>query len=252
VIEISSVRSAIRQLNWHVTHTQRYVVHQAENMRLEAQHGLSDDPDWHLSGSSMEAAQTYSKLLRQEFEELTKSVADCELKQPVLRTLKRRLRATRRALKVEHTAGTLHPTTSPLYARSELLEVILLVLTDKLRIPQMYRHWNNVRFNRWFLHDYIPDVDALNGHVYRLSHVCRLVLYEDRLQVRWMTGEVLENISYDDVTAIRRIRRREKERWTFVGRGGQESCVDVSGVWNRQALESELLLKCPQVSAIDA
>jgi hypothetical protein len=248
---VASVRSALRQLEWHVKHTQRYIVHQAQNLRLEAEHGLSDDPDWHLSGAGLKSAQTYVTLLSQEFDTLKDWLANCASKQSVLTSLSRRLRATQRALKLQEAEGTLHPITSELYARSELIEVLLLALKDRVRIPRKYHLWNRFKFNGWFQYEYIPDVGALGGQVYGLSHVSRLVLYEDRLQVRWMTGRVLLEIPYSDITAIWRHRRQDTEQWTFVTNTGQRSVVTVTGVWNRSVLESDLLTRCPQVSRIE-
>lgn len=237
-----------RQLERHVRHSQRFHVENAANLRLEAEHGISDDPDWHRSGESMTAAQAYCSLLESEWSALTETLRKYPDRRSALRTTKRILQATKRLVDALDRSGELHQITSREYARQEITTHALHVLRRDYFIPQSYQRWNVTKYNPWFRYFYVHDPQALQGTVYRMSRLTRLVLHADYLQVRWMTGRILAEVQYRAIESISRVRRRAKETWYLRVPERSPVALDVSGVWNLDALKRDLVTRCSQIT----
>lgn len=245
---MSSVQSAMRQLSRHVEYTKRYLMDQAANNRLEAEDGLADDPEWHLSGDAMQSAVIYGTLLGEALSRAEKLANRATTKEALKRQVKVELERLRKRVATEERDEGFHALSSASYALSEVFEVLVLVLKGRMYVPGRYEQWNNWRCNRWYTHPYIRDEGMPFGEVYRLSRVSRLVLSRESLQVRWMTGRVLLEIPYVAITRLVPEWRKGQEYWRFFWGDSEESTIDVSQVWNLGDLRNALRAKCPNLN----
>lgn len=237
---MTSVRRALDQLRRHGTYAQRYLLERDANCKLEAKHGLSDDPEWFLSGDSRQACERHGQLFQEALQRFTLNLDPRTPKQQLLAKVQREKVRVGRRLELDQRAPEFHTLTNPHSVELELLEVFLEVLKGKQYVPKSYFKWLDSDLNRWYIPPYIHDEGALKGKPFNLGDLSRLVLFEERLQVRWMAGRVLLDIPYHRIVAVEPFWRKQREHWSITLSGGTEEAIDVSSVWNLPALREEL------------